>query len=185
LWNTRTTLLPKSVMAERRVLEARALNELGQPDQALDALGNDTSVDGNDVRADIYWKQSDWAKAAAILEKSLGDRWKSDTPLSLADEGRLIRCAVAYSLLKDQPSLTRLSDRWSKFSATASSPDALRVALAPLNGGSVTARDFAATAAATDSFTGWVSGMKKRFRQKDDAAAAAAKAAPPTPAKSA
>lgn len=184
LWNTRTTLLPKPIMAERRVLEARALNELGQPDQALDALGNDTSPEGNDVRADVYWRQEDWTKAAAVLEKRLGDRWKSSAPLSMAEEGQLIRCAVAYSLLKDQPSLTRLTDRWTKFVDTASSPDAMRVALAPLDGGSITARDFAAAAASTDSFTGWVAGMKKRFRQKDNAIAAAAKAAPP-PAKSA
>jgi hypothetical protein len=184
LWNTRTTLLPKPIMAERRVLEARALNELRQPDQALDALGNDTSPEGNDVRADVYWRQEDWTKAAAVLEKRLGDRWKSSAPLSMAEEGQLIRCAVAYSLLKDQPSLTRLTDRWTKFVDTASSPDAMRVALAPLDGGSITARDFAAAAASTDSFTGWVAGMKKRFRQKDNAIAAAAKAAPP-PAKSA
>lgn len=177
LWNTRTTLLSKSVMAERRVLEARALSELGQPDKALDALGNDSSPDGDDVRADIYWQQQDWAKASAILERRLGDRYKTDKPLTLADEGRLIRTAVAMSLLKDDKGLARMSERWGKFAATASSPDALRVALAPLDGGSLSAKDFASAAAATDSFAGWVSGMKKRFREKDDAAAKAIAAA--------
>ncbi len=181
LWNTRTTLLPKNVMQERRVLEARALLQLNQPDKALDALGNDTSVDGNDVRADIYWQQKDWAKSAAILEKALGDRYKTDAPLSLAEEGRLIRAGVAFSLLKDQPSLNRLNDRWGKFAATASSPDAMRVALAPLDGGTISARDFAAAAAHTDSFAGWVSSMKKRFREKDDAAAKALAGTPATP----
>lgn len=185
LWNTRTTLLPKTVMQERRVLEARALVELGQPDKALDALGTDASPDGNDVRADIYWAQKDWGKAAAVLEKQLGDRYKTDKPLSIADEGRLIRAGVAFSLLKDQASLTRLNERWSKFAATASSPDAIRVALAPLDGGTISPRDFAAAAAQTDSFAGWVSGMKKRFREKDNANAAANKAAAAAPAKSA
>ena len=176
LWNTRTTLLPKSVMAERRVLEGRALSELNEPDKALDVLGSDKSPEADEVRADIYWNKQDYAHAAALLEKRLGDRWKSEQPLSQADEGRLIRAAVAYSLQKDQPALTRLSTRFTKFSETASSPDALRVALAPLDGGTLSAKDFAASAAATDSFSGWVSGMKKRFRQKDDAAARAAKA---------
>ncbi len=179
LWSTRTTLLPKNVMQERRVLEARALVELGQPDKALDALGNDASPDGNDVRADIYWAQRDWTHAAGVLEKTLGDRYKSDSPLAIADEGRLIRAAVAYSLLKDQPSLNRMNDRWGKFAATASSPDAMRVALAPLDGGTINARDFATAAAQTDSFTGWVAGMKKRFRDKDNAAAKAIAAAQP------
>ncbi len=186
LWSTRTTLLPKNVMSERRVLEARALNELNEPDKALDALGNENSADGEDVRADIYWRQSDWTKAAAVLERQLGDRYKSATPLTQADEGRLIRAGIAYSLLKDQTSLTRLSDRFGKFADTASSPDAMRVALAPMDGGTVNAKDFALAAAATDSFAGWVAGMKKKFREKDDAAAKAVANLPPTaPAKTA
>ncbi len=170
LWSTRTTLLPKPVMAERRILEARALNELNRPDDALSVLGNDTSPDADDIRTDVYWRQQNWAKASSLLEKRLGDRFKSDLPLPQADEARLIRAGVAYSLLKDQASLTRLSGRWLKFADSAGSPDALRVALAPMDGGSVNARDFALSAAATDTFAGWVAGMKKKFRQKDNAA---------------
>jgi len=178
LWNTRTTLLPRSVMAERRVLEARALNELNEPDKALDVLGNDNSPDAQDIRADIFWNKQDYAHAGAILEKRLGERWKNDAPLTLADEGRLLRAAIAYSLQKDQPALTRLSARYGKFSDTAASSDAIRVALAPIDGGNLSARDFAAATAASDSFTGWVTGMKKKFREKDDAAAKAAANAP-------
>jgi hypothetical protein len=178
LWSTRTTLLPKAVMAERRVLEARALNELNEPDKALDVLGNDMSGDAQDIRADIYWNKQDYAHAGAVLEKRLGDRWKTDAPLDRGDEGRLLRAAVAYSLQKDQASLTRLSTRFGKFTDTASASDAMRVALAPLDGGTLSARDFAASTAANDSFAAWVSGMKKKFREKDDAAAKAAANAP-------
>ncbi len=178
LWSTRSTLLPKPVMAERRMLEARALTELNEPDKALDVLGNDNSPDADDVRADIFWNKQDYVHAAALLEKRLGDRYKSDLPLPLADESRVIRAGVAYSLLKDEKSLARLSGRYGKFADTASSPDALRVALAPLDGGTVNAADFVTAAANTDSFTGWVSGMKKRFRQKDDAAQKAAGVTP-------
>lgn len=178
LWNTRTTLLPKDIMSQRRVLEARALNDLNEPDKALDALGGDTSGDADDVRAEIYWKQSNWAKSAAVLEKRLGDRFKSESPLSLAEESRVIRAGVAYSLAKDQTSLTRLNDHFGKFAATASSPDAMRVALASLDQGPISAKDFALAAAQTDSFTGWVAAMKKKFREKDDAASAAIKLTP-------
>ncbi|ESQ87289.1 hypothetical protein ABAC460_19900 [Asticcacaulis sp. AC460] len=170
LWNTRTTLLPKTIMAERRVMEARALTELNEPDKALDVLGGDTSPDGDDVRADIYWRKQDWAKAGAVLERRLGDRYKGDGPLAPGDEGRLIRAGIAYSQMKDAAGLKRLSDRWGKFIEGASSPDALRVALAPLDGGEVSAKDFASAATATDTFTGWVGSMKKRFRDKDNAA---------------
>ncbi|MFT4076290.1 MAG: tetratricopeptide repeat protein [Asticcacaulis sp.] len=178
LWSTRTTLLPKTVMAERRLLEARALSELNEPDKALDVLGNDNSPDAQDIRADIFWNQQDYAHAGAMLEKRLADRWKTDAPLSQADEGRLLRAAVAYSLQKDQDSLTRLSTRFGKFADTAASGDAIRVALAPLDGGTLSAKDFAASTAANDSFAAWVTGMKKKFREKDDAAAKAAANAP-------
>ena len=178
LWNTRTTLLPKDMMSERRVLEARALNDLNEPDKALDALGPDTSPDADDVRADIFWKQQNWPKAAAVLEKRLGERYKTDTALSLSEESEVIRAGVAYSLAKDQGGLTRLADHFGKFADKASSSDAMRVALAPLDAGPISAKDFALAAASTDSFAGWVAGMKKRFREKDDAAAAAIKTVP-------
>ncbi|MGA9657537.1 MAG: tetratricopeptide repeat protein, partial [Asticcacaulis sp.] len=105
LWNTRTTLLPRSVMAERRVLEARALTELNEPDKALDVLGKDVSPEANEVRADIYWLKKDYVHVGPLLEKELGDRWKNPSPLTPADESRLLRAAVAYSLQKDQASL--------------------------------------------------------------------------------
>jgi len=178
LWNTRTTLLPKDIMSERRVLEARALNDLNEPDKAIDALGGDTSPDADDVRADIFWKQENWPKAGAILEKRLGDRFKSDTALTLSEESNVIRAGVAYSLAKDQTSLTRLAGHFGKFADNASSPDAMRVALAPLDAGPISAKNFALAAASTDSFAGWVAGMKKRFREKDDAASAAIKTMP-------
>lgn len=178
LWNTRTTLLPRDMMSERRVLEARALNDLNEPDKALEALGGDASPDADDVRADVFWKQQNWSRAAAVLEKRLGERYKTDTPLSLSEESCVIRAGIAYSLAKDQPALTRLSDHFGKFADKASSPDAMRVALAPLDAGPISAKDFALAAASTDSFAGWVAGMKKRFRQRDDAAAAAIKTVP-------
>jgi hypothetical protein len=166
LWKTRTSLLPKALMSERRVLEARALNELNRPDDALDALGSDNAPDTQDVRADIFWRKKDWLKAAGLLEKRLGERYKSDAPLSLADESRLIRAGVGYSLLSDQKSLERLSLRFGKFIANAQSADAMRVALAGMDDGPASGKDFALAAAQADSFAGWVSGMKQKLRDR-------------------
>lgn len=166
LWKTRTSLLPKPVMAERRILEARALTELGRTDHALEVLGTDNSGDAMDIRADIFWRDKDWAKAGAMLERRLGDRWKRDGALSLEDESRLIRAGVAYSLMSDQRSLSRLTDRFGKFADGAQSPEAVNVALAGMDNGPINAQDFALAASKADSFTGWVAGMKKRLRDK-------------------
>lgn len=182
LWKTRNTLLPKPVLTERRVLEARALNELNRPDHALEVLGNDISPEALDVRADILWRQKDWAKAGALLERRLGERWKTEGALPLADEANLIRAGVAYSLADDQKSLDRLSQRFGKFADTAQNGDAVRVALAGMDNGPLRASDFATAAAQTDSFTAWVAAMKQKFRAQNTQPAAPAPAQPAQPA---
>ncbi len=178
LWKTRNTLLPKPVLTERRVLEARALNELNRPDHALEVLGNDMSPEALDVRADILWRQKDWAKAGALLERRLGDRWKKDGALAIGEEANLIRAGVAYSLASDQKSLDRLSQRFGKYADTAQNGDAVRVALAGLDNGPLRASDFATAAAQTDSFTAWVAAMKQKFRTQPAQPAPAAPTAP-------
>ncbi|MCA1935866.1 MAG: tetratricopeptide repeat protein [Asticcacaulis sp.] len=178
LWKTRNTLLPKAVLTERRVLEARALNELNRPDHALEVLGNDMSPEALDVRADILWRQKDWAKAGALLERRLADRWKKDGALAIGEEANLIRAGVAYSLASDQKSLDRLSQRFGKYADTAQNADAVRVALAGLDNGPLRASDFATAAAQTDSFTAWVAAMKQKFRTQPAQPAPAAPAAP-------
>ena len=166
IWKTRTTLLPKVILADRRVLEARALSELGRFEQALESLGPDLSPDALDVRADVFWRQKDWARAGLALEKRLGDRYKQDGALSVMDEGRLIRAGVAYSLKADNAALTRLSQRFSKFINEAKSADAMRVALAGMDNGPLDPQEFALAAAQVDTFSAWVTGMKKKLRDK-------------------
>ncbi len=170
LWATRTTLLPTQLASERRVLEARALLGLGRFDHALEVLGKDASAEANATRAEIYWKQEKWGEAGALYEQGLGTRHTDTaTPLTRDEENRLLRAAVAYSLAEDDAALTRLSANWSPFIEKARSPDALRVALAGLNGieDAATVREIAALAARTDTFTGWVERMKGRFRNED------------------
>ncbi|MFT4091222.1 MAG: tetratricopeptide repeat protein [Asticcacaulis sp.] len=183
LWKTRNSLLPRAVLAERRVLEARALTELNRTEHALEVLGPDKSPEATEVRADIYWHDKAWGKSADLLEKRLGERWKREAPLSLAEEALLIRAGVAYSLADDQAGLTRLSTRYGQYVEKAQNRDAIRVALAGMDNGPLDVSDFTLAASQSDSFAGWVSAMKVRFRQKDDAAAKQAAArAPAQPA---
>jgi hypothetical protein len=180
IWGSRTTLLPNALNAERRVIEARALSGLGRYDNALEVIGSDQSADAQDVRGEIFWKQKNWTQAAALLEKRLGDRWKTPGPLSGEDETRLIRTGIAYSLAGDDAALARLGERWNGFVDGARSPDALRVALAR-NVETITPQQFAEASAQADSFTGWVAAMKKRFREKGPAATPPSQQAAATP----
>ena len=171
IWSSRTTLLPSGLNAQRRVLEARALTGLGKFDNALEILGKDASPEAQDARAEVFWKQKDWAKAGDAYAKRLGDRWKTAaTPLTGEEESRLIRAGVAFSLAGDGKALTALSEHYSGFIDKAQAPDALRVALAGLDGGNLAPGDLAKAATQADTFAGWVAGMKQHFRDATEKA---------------
>ena len=61
--DSRTTLLPTALNAQRRIVEARALMGLGRYDHALEILQGDKSADAADIRAEAQWKQRAWPQA--------------------------------------------------------------------------------------------------------------------------
>jgi len=162
--NSRTTVLPTALNAERRLIEARAWAGLNRYDSALEIIGRDTSKEGQDLRAEIAWKQKNWAVAAPLLEKALGQRWKDPAPLSSDEEGRLLRTGVAYSLAGDEAALARLSQQYRGFFDQARNPEALRIALTGQASGRLSVADFGRVSADNEAFAGWVSKMKVRFR---------------------
>ena len=164
--SSRTTVLPTSLNAERRIIEAKALVAVGRMDHALEILENDKSADASEVRGDIAWRQRAWPQVGPVFEKSLGDRWKAPaTPLTEEDETRLLRAAIGYSLAGDDASLARLNQRYKPFVNGAKQADALRVALVGLEG-DTTSADFAQKVSDNEIFAGWVDKMKQRFRDR-------------------
>ncbi len=164
--NSRTTLLPTALNAQRRVVEARALLALGRTEHALELLQGDKSPEAADVRAEASWKQRSWSEAGAMIEGQLGDRWKHPDPLSGEDQGRLMRAGVAYSLAGDDAALARLRTRYGKLAEASNTPDALRVALAGVQEGNLSAGDFARASSDAAAFAGWVAASKKRFHDQ-------------------
>ncbi|WP_293476210.1 endoglucanase [Phenylobacterium sp.] len=181
---SRTTVLPTALNAERRLIEARAWTALGRYDSALEIIETDKSRDGGDLRAEISWKQKNWAVAAPLFEKGLGDRWKTATPLSSDEEGRLLRAGVAYSLAGDEGSLARLQTRYQGFYEKANNPEALKIALSGVPTGRLSVADFGRVSADNEAFAGWVAKMKGRFKTRP-APVGAAKPPPVAPARQA
>jgi len=161
---SRTTILPPALNAERRLATARAYMGLGRYDAALELVESDNSRDSQDIRAEIAWKQRTWPAAATLYEKSLGDRWKGQGALAVGEEARLLRAGVAYSLADDDASLGRLRQRYSGFVEGARNPEGLRIALSGMNVESLSSADFSRVTADNEAFGGWVAKMKDRFR---------------------
>jgi tetratricopeptide (TPR) repeat protein len=164
--NSRTTLLPNALNADRKIIEARAWLMLGQFDHATEILGKDATPDSAEVRGEIAWKQHNWAEAGKLLEIRLGDRWKQDAPLTGDDETKLLRAGAAYSLAGDDQALTRLRTRYAKLSDNSRAPEAMKVALSGAAAGALTAADFSRAVSDADAFAGWVERMKKKFRDR-------------------
>jgi tetratricopeptide (TPR) repeat protein len=179
---SRTTILPGALNAERRLIEARAWEGLGRFDSALEIIDRDPSSEAGDLRAEIAWKQKNWAVAAPLLEKGLGQRWKDPTPLTGDEEGRLLRAGVAYSLAGDNGSLARLNQQYKGFLDQARNPEALRVALTGDAAGRLSVADFGRVSADNAAFEGWVAKMKVRFRTPNTAPATPTKQAQAAPA---
>ena len=184
--SSRTTVLPNALNAERRQIEARAWAGLGKFDSALEILEKDTTKEAADLRAEITWKQKDWAKAGPLFEKALGTRWKDAAPLSADDEGKLLRAGVAYSLAGDDAALGRLNGQYGRYLEASHNPEALRIALTGVSSNRLSVADFSRVSADNEAFVGWVAKMKVRFKAaptpvgtaKPPARAAATPAAP-------
>ncbi|WP_339913358.1 hypothetical protein [uncultured Brevundimonas sp.] len=180
IWDSRTTLLPTALNIERRGLEARALMGLGRYDHALEVLASDNSAASREVRAEVFWKQENWAGAAAAYEQRLGERWKdAATPLTPDEESQLIRAGVGYSLAHDSGALSRLSRNYAALVPAARAAGALKIALAGSNLDDVGVMDVAALGSRTDTFSGWVATMKAQFKERTDGNRAAATPARP------
>jgi tetratricopeptide (TPR) repeat protein len=164
--SSRTTILPTAMNTERRALTARALIALGRTDQALEIIGTDKSPESDDLRAEVAWKAQDWKTAGPLLEKRLGDRWKKPGALNAEDEARLLRAAIAFSLGADDASLARLRQRFGGFVDTAQAPEYLKIAFTGVADAHLSPADFNRVIAEGDTFAGWVTQMKQRFREK-------------------
>ncbi len=162
--DSRTTLLPKDLQDQRRMIEARAWLALNQNDHAVELVDKDKSPDADGVRAEVAWRLRNWPQVGALLEKILGDRWKTPAPLAPEQEAMLLRAGIAYSRASDNAGLERLRGHFAGFVDQARSPDALRVALAGPEAMPALTRDFGKLVAADDLFAGWVERMKQRFK---------------------
>ncbi|KQU47502.1 hypothetical protein ASG67_13850 [Sphingomonas sp. Leaf339] len=103
---------PASMLADRRRVEAAALDILGRRAEALAALQDVPDAAG--IAAEIHWQARDWAHLAEVGESAL------PAPGKLSDVGQavVLRHAIALAMLRREPALTRLHARYAASFAT-------------------------------------------------------------------
>ena len=161
LRTTQLSTLPDEVNHQRMLLEARALADEKQWDQALDLIAVDQSPDTVRLRADIYWKSGNWAVAAQKAEEALGTRWSDAQPLTGDERLMAMRAAVAYSLANDEVGLERIRDHFMAKMKTTPDASAFAVITQRIDLHGMAFRDVAAQVASVDSLTAFMKDLQK------------------------
>lgn len=109
---TRIAGLSGALVAERRLLQARALAGIGRTDHALELIGNDRTEAADRLRARIAWDDRLWPEAGRRSEALLGERWRGADALDARESHDVMRALIAYALAGDRASMDRLQARY-------------------------------------------------------------------------
>ncbi|WP_196257653.1 hypothetical protein [Pelagibacterium limicola] len=118
LYRTRLSGLPPALERQRRVLEARALLDVGRFDLALDMLAGMAGRDIDLLRVDAYWRAKRYREAAETIERLYAVDLDKGT-LSPIARTNIVKAAVGYLMANDQIGLSRLRNRYSDLMSRA------------------------------------------------------------------
>ena len=180
--SSRQPNMPATLQADRRILEARALLDLGRLDAAAELVERDRSDDAQRVRAEAAWRARDWARAAAELRTLLASRGRS-TPLDEHGRQVVLRTGVALTLAGDEAGVRTLYRDYAGDMANTPDADAFEIVAAGINADGAAIRDVARAVARTDLLGRFIDRLRTQMTQQAaQSAAARAPAAPATPA---
>jgi len=109
---TRFAPLPEGLERQRRHLRARALADTDDVPAAIALLENDPSEDARVLRAEIHWRDQNWAEAARALAELVPAPPEEGEQLAEKDAFRLIDWATALTLAGDETATSLLRQRY-------------------------------------------------------------------------
>lgn len=113
LYDTRWRQQSPEEKRERIHIEARAQAGLQHYKEALQLVAKDTSVEADELRAEIHWKSRNWAQAIPAIEKLIGrasDQKKVD--VARLDRQRIMQLAVAQNLSNNKTGIRNLRKKY-------------------------------------------------------------------------
>ncbi len=158
---TRQTRLPEDLSLRRLILEARALTELSEFEQALELIADEHSKESDLLRADIYWAAQNWPQAAASLQVVLGGRWQEAAPLAAPEQAQVMRAAIAYALADQKTELDQFRANYQSKMTGSAFADSFAVITQPADGRGVAFRQLAGTIAGLDTLKDFMANYKR------------------------
>lgn len=177
LTTSRQPNMPQTLLADRRILEARALLELGRLEAAAELVERDRSEDAQRVRAEAAWRARDWSRAAAELRSLLLLRDRTQ-PLDDLDRQAVLRAGIAYTLAGDDASVRTLYRDYAGDMADTPQADAFEVIAAGITADGAAIRDVARAVARTDLLERFMQRLRARMTEDAENTPAQAVAAP-------
>lgn len=165
---TRQTRLPADVMIARILVEARALIELKQYEEADVLLSQATGPEVAPLRADIYWGARDWPQLVNALDDILGRRWENIMPLDDQERLYIIRKAIANSMQENASGLATMRARYLGLMQNGRFANALDIITSPDAHSSTEIRDIVRQTAAVDSLQSFMMSYRQEFLSSGD-----------------
>lgn len=160
---TRFSGLTTKLRGQRRLIEARALADMGRHNHAVELLEEDVSHEAEILRANIYWDADNWPETGRIYEALLEGEWGTNKALSNESRANVMRMAIAYALVDDKPALERVRRKFSAQMAGSPDAQAFNIATGDLALRGVAFRDVLRRVNSIDTFESFMADFKNRF----------------------
>ncbi|MDH3336095.1 MAG: hypothetical protein OEL50_05575, partial [Rhodospirillaceae bacterium] len=158
---------PADLLHNRLMLRARAMVGTGQGMDVLEMLKGNPSADSNEIRADIYWQQSDWKNASKTLGKLVRSYGaKARKPLNDRQAYMVLRLAVAETLLKNENAIERILENYGDAMFKSPYASAFRIIAKPPEAGLVDFRGIGEILNEVEGFQNFMQTYKDQLTAK-------------------
>jgi tetratricopeptide (TPR) repeat protein len=148
---------------ERARLAARALADLGRPDEALARMNGDTGADADLLRAEIAMRTRAWPAAAQAFDRLVGDPPSGNAQLPDNRARQALHLAVALALAGDDAGTARLRDRFGPAMSRSPYAEVFRVLTADKAGATPDIASIAARVSSLAPFESFMQGYRQRL----------------------
>lgn len=152
--------MPALLRRQRRHIEARSLAALDEYPGAFAVLSGDDSVEARMLRADFYWKQKEWEKAAESYAALLDETVEGDQPLDQAQKHYVLRQAVALVLANDTAGVERVREAYGSRMAETDLASEFLFVTDPISSGRL--EDFAAAVEQVSAYESFLDAYRER-----------------------
>lgn len=173
LSSTRLPNMPQALLADRRILEARALLDLGRLDGAVELVERDRSEEAQSVRAEAAWRARDWDRVSTELRTLLGMRNRAQ-PLDAHGRQVVLRAAIAMTLAGNEDGVRALYREHAGDMANTEDADAFEVVASGVQAEGAAIRDVARSVARTDLLDRFMQRLRTNMTAEAARTAAAA-----------